>query len=329
MTCRFLILLIFLIQSLTGLCQGADVAPTGRQNYLAVEGGGMQVAIDTSTPLNTLLLELSKDWYFVGTGKRYWIGYTKDMFSIAARGDSAIELLLHLAENSENENAKIGAIYTLHLIGINRTIAGRLRENFVNPKARLALLQLLKINDLQETVMTLLQRDPWLSDIPSIMSIMQNSTGDCWALIKGLTRYEIINPPVHQPIPEFIQNISIKLKSSEPQSLSINFDFDAQIKEVLDSFRRSGNTFISIEDKLFKRNLAGSVIRKFDDSINIRDLFDVLGINSYINLGSRVQYYVVNDKLYICSSETAQALFVNWWKNQTAEQKAIYTKNSR
>lgn len=329
MTRCLITILILLTTVLTTFCQFVDRAPSGRQNYLAAEGGGRYVTIDNSTPLDTLLSRLSGNWQFVETGKMYWIGYTEDMFSIAARGDVAIEPLLQLAENTTNEHAKVGAVYSLHLIGINRTIAGRFHEEFVNPKARLALLQLLKNSDLQEMVMRLLIRDPWLSDVPYIMETMKNCTADCWALVNGLIRYHTESLPIHQAVPESIGSVSIKLKYSDPLTLEANFDFDAQIKEALDSFKRLQNPYITVENTLFDNTLTGDFTSKFDNSISLKDFFQLLDFGSYSSLGSRVQYYLENGKLTICSSATAQKRLIEWWANQTFEQKAFYNKNHR
>jgi hypothetical protein len=321
---RLIKVFIFLITTHTGISQVVDRAPSGRQNYLAVEGGGIYVSVDTSTPLDTLLSRLSNNWEFVETGKMYWIGYTEDMFSVAARGEAAIEPLVRLAEKSSNENAKVGAIYCLHLIGIDRTIAGRFTEKFVNLKARMALLQVLKKPDLRETVMRLLIRDPWLSDIPYIIKAIETCNADCWALVNGLIRYNVKGLPIHSPIPENIQNISIRLKYSDPLVLEANFDFNAQIKEALDSFKKLRNHFLVIEDTLFKSKLTGDIISKFDNSIDISDFFRLLDFDNYTSLGSRVQYYMENDVLHICSPETAKKRLLDWWTNQTPEQKATY-----
>ena len=121
--------------------QVIDATPSSRQNYIAVEGGGWKVKIDTTISLDSLIGRLSKNWQFIEAGKMYWIGYTEDMYSIAARGDSAIQSLINVLQSSSNSYAKYGAIYCLHLIGINSTIEGRFYEKFVSPKARTALLQ--------------------------------------------------------------------------------------------------------------------------------------------------------------------------------------------
>jgi hypothetical protein len=107
---------------------------------LPVEGGSIVMVIDWKTSLDSLILRLSGDWKFIETGKMYWFGYTNDMFSIAARGDSAIGPLVKVVETSTDQKARLGAICTLHLIGIDRKIRGRFVEAFVDAKARNALL---------------------------------------------------------------------------------------------------------------------------------------------------------------------------------------------
>src|SRR5262249_27795033 len=143
-----------------------DVAPSGRQNYLAVEGGGILMRIDSITPLDSLIARLSEPWHLIETGKAYWIGYNNDMFSIAARAADAIQPLLNVLKRPSPDGEKEGALLCLHLIGIDRRIAGRFSENFVNPKARNALLDALRDTSIQVYVMRLLERDPWQSDIP-------------------------------------------------------------------------------------------------------------------------------------------------------------------
>ena len=68
------------------------------------------------------------------------------MFSIASRGEIAIPTLMEFIKNTPSKKGKIGAIYTLHLIGIDRQIVGRFEEKFVKTEARSALLKLLPQN---------------------------------------------------------------------------------------------------------------------------------------------------------------------------------------
>jgi len=327
---RYLFTLL-LLQTLISqsFCQITDVAPSGRQNYIAVEGGGWKMKIDTTTSLDSLIGRLSKNWQFIETGKMYWIGYTEDMYSIAARGDKAIEPLMNVLENSSKDYAKYGAVYCLHLIGINRTIAGRFYEKFVNPKARMALLQFLKDTSLQEDIMRLLIRDPWQSDISTIIETMKDCKTDCWSLVNGLTRYKINNLPIHQTIPDDIKDISVNLKYTNPLVLEANFDFEGQIKEALNSFRNLRNKKIVIEDTLFKSKLMGDFGSKYESPVSVQEFFRLLDFDNYTSLGSRVQYYVADDKLYICSPETARRRLIEWWINLTADEKASYNKNYR
>jgi hypothetical protein len=323
--------LVFLVLTSSSFGQVIDRAPSGRQNYLAAEGGGWRVNIDTTTSLDSLLARLYKEWDFVETGKGYWIGYTNDMFSIAARGDSAIEPLLHIAKESTNEKARVGAVYSLHLIGINRTIAGRMTENFVDRNARLALLQLLKIPDLQKTIMLLLIRDPWVSDLPHIMEAMEACTADCLVLTNGLTRYQIDSLPIHQTIPDNIQNISFKLTSSKPHvskaKAGLGGGFEATIKEVLSTIKRSGNQLIEIEDTLFKLDLTGTITNTTKNSIDVGSFLHFMDFDDNLYAARSLHYYLEGGKLYICSPMTAQKRVIYWWKDQTPEQKAFYNKN--
>jgi len=167
------ILLVIVVSQCCAQHTYIDRAPSGRENYLPVEGGSIHMNIDSTTSLATLIKRLSGKWELLETGKMYWIGYTDDMFSIAARGREAINPLVHLVEANSNSQAKLGAIYTPHLIGIRRRIVGRFVEAFVNTSARKALLYLLKYPDWQPMIMQLLIRDPWLSDVPDLIACMQ------------------------------------------------------------------------------------------------------------------------------------------------------------
>ena len=46
---------------LNSFSQVADVAPSGRQNYIAVEGGGWKMKIDTTISLDSLIGRLQKN----------------------------------------------------------------------------------------------------------------------------------------------------------------------------------------------------------------------------------------------------------------------------
>ena len=108
-----------------------DVAPTGRQNYLAVEGGGIKINVDTISKLDDLINKTDGKWKFIETGKAYWIGYTTDMFSIASRKSSAIKPLLKFIDTTKNFHGRLGAVYSLHLIGIDSEIKEDFMKNSI------------------------------------------------------------------------------------------------------------------------------------------------------------------------------------------------------
>ena len=78
-----------------------DSAPSSAPNHRAVLGGEKNVPIDTSTSRPELIKRLEKPWKFVETFKAYWIGYTDDMYSIAAYKDNAIKPLTDLIDTSK------------------------------------------------------------------------------------------------------------------------------------------------------------------------------------------------------------------------------------
>lgn len=275
--------------------------------------------IDSTTSLDSLIGRLSGNWNFIETGKMYWIGYTNDMFSIAARKDSAIRPLINVIEHSRNDRAKLGAIYTIHLIGINRSIVGRYVEQFVDTNARKALLYLLKYSDWQSTIMQLLIRNPWKSDVPDLIETMQRSDSDCWTLVAGLNRYKLADAPIHQKIPDNIANINVKLRYSDPMTLRPDFDLEEQIQEALDSIIALHNSLITVEPALLTQKLGGSFRFKlghktFPDGsqgTSIGELLDPWGLN-FFDVGNRFQYYMDDGKLYICTADTAKKRWIKW-----------------
>lgn len=310
-----------------------DSYPSGKENCLAVEGGCIPMPIDWKSSLDVLIKKLNEDWYFLETGKGYWIGYTNDMFSIAARKDSAIQPLLNFIECNANERGKTGAIYCLHLIGINSRIVGRDYEEFGNIKARKALLYLLKYPNLRERVITLLVRDPWASDISKIFETFVNSSDDCWELVSGLRNYRLKNLPINQKIPAQLGAVKVlanPLKMTTPPF----WDIELQLHEFLDSIKQRYNSNIIIEDTLFKSKLRGRWSSPLNDHngpshnkalyVRIEQFMSDLTNPWLYPIGSRFQYYVQNDKLFICSALTAKQRLLEWWKVKAAEEKILY-----
>jgi hypothetical protein len=308
--------------------QVIDVATTGRKNILPVEGGGIRMKIDSLTPLNKLIDRLNGKWSFLETGKGYWIGYTEDMYSIASRGNISIPALTGFFTNTQSKNGKIGAIYTLHLIGIDRQIAGRFYEKFVNPVARAALLKLLSQSQFTYRIMELLMRDPWKSDVPYLFEILQNEADEetCWPIINSLNRYKILELPITGYLPDSLQDLNIRLKVKNENSLENDFDFSGQIKEALKGFKFQYPEKISVEEKLFDDDLSKYYKTKLSSILSISNFLSSLGIDrnnpfSYSQIGCKIQYYMDSGKLYFCTINTARQRLVTWWKNLSVDKK--------
>jgi len=159
--------------------------------------------------LDSLISRLNTDWHLKETGKAYWIGYTDEMYAIASYKDSAISKLLNFISSSNNTHARSGAVYCLHLIGIDSKIIGRFVEKFTNLNARQALLSLIDQADLTDLVISLLARDPWQTDLPYLAELL--GKGANRTLINALFRYWI---NAREEIP-FRDSISTNIKTLE------------------------------------------------------------------------------------------------------------------
>ena len=297
-----------------------DIPPRGADNERAVEGGPQRVQIETATPLPDLIRRLESNWKEVETGKAYWIGYTVDMYSIAARKEAAIEPLLALIRTTKSDHTRYGAILTLHLIGIDSRIAGRFIEKFTDKRARAALLSFLPDDDLRDRVMSLLARDPWASDVPVLMNVMKQSHSDCWTVVNGLFRYHLRDVPFHQPVPGELAKRMIRF--NQPA----DFGSDEFLWGILKAMKASAADRLVVEDGLLGTSLwgysrigygggnAGPKEEEFTKLLN-----DIAGADqtfSYCDQGNRIQYYVTDGKVYICSALNAKRRWLDWWDNQ-------------
>lgn len=339
----FFTLFIISTMPLITEAQAVDNAPNGNKNYLPVEGGVIKENIDLQTPLNVLIKRFEQRWQFEETGKSYWIGYTNNMFSIAARKDSAISPLLNFIISTHNPHAKLGAVYTLHLIGIESRIAGRFHEEFNNRAARKALLSLLKYEDLMEPVMCLLIRDPWLSDVPALFRLMGQSKSSCWSVVNSLKHYGLTNIPLSEPIPDKIANEEIKFPYTNLSILERNYDFEAQMQQLLKAIKSLHNPNIQIETSLFGMKLWGNIKYKINGQVLDKNtltttvgafLSQVVSKDSnrtlaseFSDTGNKIQYFITNDMLFICSANTAKTKLLNWWGEQSLSYKQQFTED--
>ena len=313
--------------------QGAiDVPPQGRQDERAVTGGTQRVKPETNTPLPVLIGRLAGSWQEVETGKAYWIGYTTDMYSIAAHGDRAIDPLLRFATNANSAHAKYGAILSLHLIGIDRRITGRFSEEFKNPRARNALLSCLSEDNLRDDAMRMLIRDPWPSDVSQLMKVMKNSHADCWTIVNGLFRYNLKDIPFRQSVPDRLTTKPVEF--TQPQ----DFCTDEFFWEILRSIKKAGGGSLVVEDGLLQRRLWGhgcsgygggnTGLKQVPFADILNQIVESNSTFSYCNLGNQLQYFVEDGTVHICSSQTAKSRWLKWWDGQPEEYKANLNKST-
>jgi hypothetical protein len=198
---RVFFLLTLSSNALTVMSQkGVEHKLADNQYRTASEGGGRIIKVDTTQNLQVLISNLDNQWEFEETGKAYWIGYTELMYTIAHHKKKAIPLLLNHYANTNSRFGKEGVISTLHLIGIQSTIAGRFIEKFIDTSARKALLSLFLFNQDNEALATLLWRDPWQSDIVFYKENLSKikfppSVNNLFA------RYNLPNAPINPVLP--------------------------------------------------------------------------------------------------------------------------------
>ncbi|MBD2720930.1 hypothetical protein IC234_02250 [Hymenobacter sp. BT189] len=307
-----------------------DRAPSGVQNMRAVQGGGMMVSVDTVTSLDALIKRLNGNWEFVETGKAYWIGYTDDMYSIAARKEKAIEPLLDFIKTSANEGGKFGAVYSLHLIGIDSRIAGRFYEEFTNKKARQALLSLLKEKKLQGPVTHLLMRDPWQSDIPTLFDALRQPSEGNWGVVNALKIHFLPGLPIQQRIPAEIAEVDFAYPRMKSQTFKQQLDaearhemsvYDAQVLGILRAIRALNNPILRVEDSLLAApRFWGRSMTEFGCKNCIGVGGKRLTVGTFLEhlAESRVQYFVEGNELVMCNTQQAQQRILAWWDAQPA-----------
>ena len=283
-------------------------------------GKPIEMHLDSVTPLNQLISRIETQNKLNNTYKRDLIGYNDLMFSIAVHGDSAIEPLVKFIHTTKSYDAKIAAVYTLHLIGKNCiTSYDGMFEVFPNYNARKALFRLLAAEDsLQPRIMLLLSRRPMASDVPVLFDILNSSKSDCWAITCGLVRYDLKNIPVAQKLPESIWQKGVYIKNSNE---TLN---DIAVSKALKMISTKYPDFVVVEDTLLNYHYELPIMHNCmtmckvnGNHINIGSLCDYCTFTSPFHFGSNFQYYYTNDKITFCSPKTTKHLWLEWWKSQT------------
>jgi hypothetical protein len=233
------------------------------------------------------------------------------MYSIAAHGDDAIAPLIALARTTTSDHAKYGAVLTLHLLGIERQIAGRFKEDFRNSRARDALLSLLADRSLQQQILLLLIRHPWPSDLPQLFVHLASATPHGWAFVKALQRYGIHDRPVHQELAQPVRTLEC----------GCTFSYDQYYPTVVAALSKSLRGKLVVEPRLFEGEVAAQNWRTsrkvVGQGILGGGVGSVLGHfteGGYTSLGERFDYFVEGDVIHLCSMATARKRWLNWYE---------------
>lgn len=318
MESKIIHIFIVLIIGLSASAQTDSNSAFDSRNYLAVEGGGYKVPIDSVTTLPQLVSKLATDWKLVMTGKAYYIGYTDDMFSIANHGNQAIPLLTHFIDTTNTAKAKIGALLVLHLIGINSTIAGRVFEEFKNKNAREALLKYLGDTSLHNNVLSLLMRDPWLTDIPTFMAYLELPERDYAKALSALRRYEINNPPLNQPISGSVFQKRVKYKTtgryrSEQMHGLISFQKKLEKHLIIDNEITNSTKWANSVKEL-------SIEKTSTQSISVIHYF-YAGFGSFSDFSDLFDYSFDGKTVTVYGPLKAREIWLSWWKSIPKDEK--------
>ena len=337
---------IFLLLHILLKAQLVDRAPNGRQNYRAQEGGSVRVNIDQATSLKNLIEKLDSSWQFVETGKFYWIGYTDNMYSIAAYKDFAIIPLVDHFYSAKSKIGKIGVIFSLHLIGIESEIVGRFTEKFKNKNAREALLRMANEDEYTGTIVSLLGRDPWKSDLPILIGLLKKNN-NCLELVNALFRYtgmpyEDNGLPFRQDIPKDIDTINVflqdslgivsigylikltkeeRLKAELKNNISgIIVQWDPDVTKILRKFAINPNekTKILSYFKCDQKELSNDNCKELDELLYDLILlsWEKIGAFSYCDYWDPFQHYVEKNDLLICTPEQSVKRWLKYFENR-------------
>jgi len=126
--------------------------------------------------------------------------------------------------------------------------------------------------------------------------------------------------PLRQEIPDHLAGLVIKLQYRNPSNREFQSECEAQMHEIIDSLIALKNDSIIVERELVNATLRGDSNPLYGDNLSITHDWKV-SVGEFLNnpffeffreLGNRVQYYVENGRLYVCSPATAKKRWVDW-----------------
>ena len=310
--------------------QYLDIAPSGKQYYRVYEGGSSKVQIDWQTPVEELIVQFNDNWRFLETGKAYWIGYTDLMYSIAARKNNAINPLVKFIQESDSIRPKIGAIYTLHLIGIECKIVGRFTEEFIVQDARTALLNLLVYDDIRDYILLLLTRDPWTSDIPQLMSLLHDNRNEYEGIVSILQNYQFDLHPFKQPLPEEIASKRVVVYRNNDHSAEylIRSLMKAYDSVVIDLNVQYSTDWLQ-SDEPFKLSIIDNVIDSWPFEMTLMYACGLSYTPSYGELNNKYYYTSDGNSILIYGNKLARNIWIKWWDELSPDKRRIISASKR
>lgn len=248
------------------------------------------------------------------------IGYTETMYSIAAWRDSALQPLTEFIGKTKCLKAKVGALYSLYLIGVKSYVDSIAPHNkFTDVNSRSAILKLLVSEDsLNYWIADVLKRNPIYNDIGWLMTALETEKGEKWPIVNLLTIYELPGFPIHQKIAKEIADIEILIPKLPFEEI------EKQTHLALLEIANLKQKPIEVDDVLLHQKQNKYVIRSFKVQradlnkekfkLKVGDFVENMCTVDRFNCGNNLQYFVKDGRLYFCSISTAKNRILKWWQ---------------
>jgi hypothetical protein len=196
-----------IVVNITCAAQTASFGENGNAELKSLDVGDGSVG--SKEPLERLIDRLRDNGQLKKRSKADEIGYTEDMYAIAAYKNTAIGPLLDALRKTTDVHTQVGVVYTLYLIGIDGHETRRGIEKFTSDGARAAMLSLVDNADYGDLVVMLLARDPWPSDLPVLVETLRRDLNPRAAIITALFRYVPSGGPFRQKIDSSRDSIEV------------------------------------------------------------------------------------------------------------------------
>lgn len=284
---------------------------------IPVEGGFRVTLVDESVSLPNALENLAANPDGDETGKGYLIGYSSQMLSVGARGEAAIPFLLDFIKQATDPKVRHAGLLALHLVGIECVVSGRFSEDFKNRKAREAMWELMKIENLTDSVTGLLKRDPWPADVPAIMDALATVKDDCPRTLNALLRYPLAKRPV-----DLGGGSGMGVRFTIPKQYT-DRDF---VRLAIDGIKANSSIRVEVEDGVLEQisdsGLMGNPApTKWEGTLDklLSEIKDLSPTFDYVQSGRTVYYQIdTSDEkgpvLHFLTAASAKKRWLEWWQ---------------